>query len=159
MNRILSSAILLFLAISANATDRFARDPEKVLTATTGRITKIDYKNKTLKVRVADGQTLSVQKISQNLSQMVQGVKQRIGVTLPGGITIAWPGRSTKTPSKPQQDAINSDECTVVVTKDTIFEDGSESLDFEDFRTGETISIRGELDGVVLKATRIAKWF
>jgi hypothetical protein len=159
MNRSLSIAILLFLAISANAADRFARDPEKVLTATTGRITKIDYRNKTLKVRVADGQTLSVRNVSQNLSQMMQGLKQRLGVTLPGGITIAWPGRSTKTPSKPQQEAGNGDEYTVVVTSNTIFEDGSEPLDFEDFKTGETVSIRGVLDGAVLTATRVAKWF
>src|SRR5262249_59023713 len=101
MNRILSSAIFLLLAMSASAADRFARDPDQISIATTGRIVKIDLKNKTLKVRGSDGQSLSVRNVHQNLSQMMVGLKQRIGVTLPGGITIALPGRTTKVPSKP----------------------------------------------------------
>ena len=77
----------------AIAADRFARDPEQISIATTGRIVKIDAKNKTFKVRGSDGQSLSVRNVSQNVSQMMQGLKQHMGVTLPGGITIALPGR------------------------------------------------------------------
>ena len=89
---------------------------------------------------------------------MMQGLKQRIGVTLPGGITIALPGR--KNPSKPANNAINNlDEYIVVTTKDTVFQDGGESIRLEDFRTGENISIHGVLSGSQVTASRIAKWF
>jgi len=158
MNRILSSAILLLLAMSASAADRFARDPEQISIATTGRIVKIDLKNKTLKVRGSDGQGLSVRNVHQNLSQMMVGLKQRIGVMLPGGITIALPGRTAKTPSKQAEDINSLEEYTVVVTHDTVFQDGAEYIEFDDFRTGETISIHGSLDGNTLTASRIAKW-
>ena len=159
MNRILSSAILtMLLAISGSAADRFARDPEQVTIATTGRILKIDLKNRTLKIRGADGQSLSVRNVSQNLSQMMQGLKQRIGVTLPGGITIALPGHG-KSPSKSPQETVNTlEEYTVVVTKDTVIQDGSEPIRLEEFKSGETISIHGALSGTVLTASRIAKW-
>ena len=152
------SAILLVLAISANAADRFARDPEQVQIATTGRIIKIDLKNKTFKVRGSDGQSLSVRNVSQNLSQVMQGLKQRIGVTLPGGITISLPGRGKSQSKSPQETTNNLEEYTVVVTNDTVFQDGSDPIRFEDFKTGETISIRGVLNGNVLTASRIAKW-
>jgi hypothetical protein len=162
MNRILSSAILFLLAMSsASAADRFAPDPEEFSIATTARIVKIDLKGKTLKVRSSDGQSLSVRNVSQNVSQMMQGLKQHIGVTLPGGITIALPGRGGKASSKPSEDtaARNPDEYTVVVTKDTVFQDGDENIRLEDFRTGETISIHGVQTGTTLTASRIAKWF
>ena len=87
------------------------------------------------------------------------GLKQRIGVTLPGGITIALPGRGGKNPTKPADDTGNNlDEFTVVVTKDTVFQDGGENIRFEDFRNGETISVHGALNGNILTASRIAKW-
>ncbi|PYS42771.1 MAG: hypothetical protein DMG14_02930 [Acidobacteria bacterium] len=159
MKPILSSAMLLLLAISANAADRFARDPEQISIATTGRIVKVDAKNKTFKIRGSDPQTLSVRNVSQNLSQMVQGLKQRIGVTLPGGITIALPGHGGKSPAKPGADAGNNlEEYTVAITKDTVFQDGGEYIRFEDFRAGETISIHGLLNGNTVTASRIAKW-
>src|SRR6185369_15942686 len=106
MNRILCIAIILAGALTASAADRFARDPEHISIATTGRIIKIDQKNKTLRVRGSDGQTLSFKAVSSNTSQMMQGIK-RIGVTLPGGITIALPGR-TKSPSKPAGNSENN---------------------------------------------------
>jgi hypothetical protein len=91
---------------------------------------------------------------------MMVGLKQRIGVTLPGGITIALPGRSSKTHSKPADDTMsNLDEYTVLTTKDTVFQDGVDDIDLKDFRTGETISIHGVLNGNILTASRIAKWF
>jgi hypothetical protein len=158
MNRTFSTVILLLLAMTASAADRFARDPEQISIATTGRIVKLDLKNKTLKVRGSDGQSLSVRNVSQNLSQLMQGLKQHIGVTLPGGITIALPGHNAK-PSKPAQDSINNlEEYTVVVTDETVFQDGSETIRLEDFRNGETISIHGVLSGNTLTASRIAKW-
>jgi hypothetical protein len=160
MNRILCTAFLFLLAGSASATDRFARDPEQISIATTGRIVKVDAKNRTFRVRSSDGQSLSVRNMSQNVSGMMQGVRQRISVTLPGGITIALPGRGSRAPSsKPAEDINSLDEYTVTVTKDTLFQDGDETLRFEDFRTGETISIHGVLVGSTVTASRIAKWF
>jgi len=154
--------MLLFLAISANAADRFATETEQTSIATTARIVKIDQKNKTLRVRASDGQMLSVRNVHQNISQMMQGLKQRIGVTLPGGITIAFPGHSGRpTISKPPADDTptnNAMEYSVVTTKDTVFADGGENIRFEDFKTGETVSIHGSLNGSTLTATRIAKW-
>jgi hypothetical protein len=148
----------MLLAISGSAADRFARDPEQVTVATTGRILKIDLKNKTLKIRGSDAQSLSVRNVSQNVSQMMQGLRQRMGVTLPGGITIALPGRG-KSPSKSSQETVNTlDEYTVVVTRDTVIQDGGETIRLEDFKAGETISIHGALNGTVLTASRIAKW-
>ena len=145
--------------MSASAADRFARDPEQISLATTGRIVKIDLKSKTLRVRVSDGQSLSVRNVHTNLSQMMVGLKQKIAVTLPGGITIALPGRNGKSPSKPENEKVNGpEEYIVVVTKDTIFQDGSDYIELEDFRPGETVSLHGSLKDNILTATRIAKW-
>ena len=155
MNRILSIALLLLAAMSATAADRFAPNPEQTSIATTGRILRIDLKNKTLKVRGADSQTQSV----RNIAQMMQGIKQRIGFTLPGGIAIGLPGRNGKSPSKPAADAVNTlDEYTVVINKDTVIQDGGDTIRLEDFKAGETISIHGVLSGTTLTASRIAKW-
>jgi uncharacterized protein DUF5666 len=160
MYRILTSAIFLLLAISGSAADRFARDPEEISIATTGRIVKIDLKSRTLRVRASDNQSLTVRNPHQNLSQMMVGLKQRIAVSLPGGITIALPGRTGKVSSKPADEnkVNNLEEYTVFVTKDTVFQDGSEYISLEDFRPGETISIHGSINDNILKATRIAKW-
>ena len=158
MKRILTVAIVLFAAISLNAADRFARDPEQISISTTGRIMKIDLKNKTLRVRGSDGASISTRNVSQNISQMMTGLKQRVGLTI-GGITIALPGRDKKSASKPSTGPVNNlDDYTVLVTADTVFQDGAENIRFEDFKTGETISIRGALNGSTLTASRIAKW-
>jgi hypothetical protein len=160
MNLILSSVILSVLTI-ANAPDRFQEEPEQVSIATTGRIVKIDAKNNRLKVRVSEGQALTVRNVSQNLTQVMQNLKQRIGVTLPGGITISLPGRNGKTPTKSPDEAVarDVDEYTVILTRDTVFQDGAETLRLEDFKTGETISIHGLVTGDTITAARIAKWF
>lgn len=151
--------MVFLVATSAGATDRFAPDPEQISMATTGRIVKIDLKSKTLRMRGSDGQSLSIRSVSQNFAQVVQGLKQHIGVTLPGGITIALPGRA-KNPPKPGEETTNNlDEYTVVTTKDTVFRDGGESIRFEDFKAGETISIHGVLSSGTITASRIAKWF
>jgi len=88
------------------------------------------------------------------------GLKQRIAVSLPGGITIALPGRTGKVSSKPADEnkVNNLEEYTVFVTNDTVFQDGIEYISLEDFKPGETISIHGSLNDNILTATRIAKW-
>src|SRR5580765_2649094 len=159
MNRILSITVVLLLTASAFATDRFNRDPEQMSIATTGRIVKIDAKNRTMKVRGSEGP------MTRNVSapEMKESLWQRIGVKMPNmrvpGITIALPGHTTKTPaSKPTPEAANLNEYTVVTNSDTVFQDGIDSLRFEDFKSGETISIHGLLNGSTLTASRIAKW-
>jgi hypothetical protein len=156
MNRLLSVALLLLLAaVSASATDGNWRNPEQITLATTARIVKIDFKNRTLKVRGSDGQQV------RNLPDMKQSLRPKIGVTLPGGITIALPSIITgkNPPSKPAPNEQNSlDEFSVIVTRDTVIEDGGDAIRLEDFKTGETISIHGVLSGTTLTASRIAKW-
>ena len=147
------------MAVSAGATDSNRRNPEQVTIATTGRIVKIDFKSRILKVRGSDGQQV------RNLPYMKQSLKPKIGVTLPGGFTIALPSIITgknpppKTASPASNEQNNLDEYTVVVTRDTVIEDGGDSIRLEDFKTGETISIHGALSGTTLTASRIAKWF
>ncbi len=51
-----------------------------------------------------------------------------------------------------------ADEYTVVTTGDAIFQDGADAIRFEDFKSGETISIHGVLKGMTLMASRLAKW-
>jgi hypothetical protein len=155
MNRLLSIAVLLLTAVSASATDSNLRNPEQITIATTGRILKIDFKNRTLKVRGSDGQQV------RNLPDLKQNLRPKLGVTLPGGFTITLPSIITgkSAPSKPAANEQNNlDEYTVVVTRDTVIEDGGDSLRLEDFKTGETISIHGVLSGTTLTASRIAKW-
>jgi hypothetical protein len=161
MNRILPFAMALLIAVSASAAERFAADPDPnpagTSIATTGRIMKIDAKNKTFKVRGSDGQTLTIRNLSQSISNLMQGVKQRIGIALPGGVSIPLPGR--KNPPRSQEKPNSLEEFTVIVTDDTVLQDGVDSVRFEDFKNGETISIHGILDGSVLTAARVAKWF
>jgi uncharacterized protein DUF5666 len=160
MNRILSIAVVLLLTASAFATDRFNRDPEQMSIATTGRIIKIDAKNRSMKVRGSEGPAAR----SAAPAEMKESLWQRIGVKMPnmrmpGGITISLPGRATKVPTaKPAPDTNNLNEYTVVTNSDTMFQDGIDSLRFEDFKSGETISIHGLLNGSTLTASRIAKW-
>jgi hypothetical protein len=154
MKRILSIVLPLIVAIPASAADRLARDPERISIATTGRIIRLDFKNRTLKVRSSDNQSV------RNISQMMQSLKQRIGITLPGGIEIGLPGRNGKNSSKPAGEAMrNLDEYTVLVTGDTVIQDGGETIRLQDFKVGETISVHGVLVDDVLTASRIAKWF
>jgi hypothetical protein len=161
MNRILSIAVVLLVTASAFATDRFNRDPEHMSIATTGRIVKIDAKNRTMKVRGSEGTAAR----NATPPEMKESLWQRIGVKMPnmrmpGRITIALPGRTTKAPtSKPTPDITNNlNEYTVVTNTDTLFQDGIDSIRFEDFKSGETISIHGLLNGSTLTASRIAKW-
>jgi predicted lipoprotein len=52
----------------------------------------------------------------------------------------------------------NTAEYTLATTRETAFQDGADCIRFEDFNNGETISIRGILNGTVLTASRVAKW-
>jgi hypothetical protein len=52
----------------------------------------------------------------------------------------------------------NLGEYTLATTSDTAFQDGADCIRFEDFNNGETISIRGILNGTILTASRVAKW-
>jgi len=154
MRRLLGIAILLLVSISAGATDSNLRNPEQVTLATTGRIMRIDLKNRVLKVRGSDGQAI------RTMPDLKQNLKPKLGFTLPGGITIAIPTIfSGKNLPKTVPDVQNNlDEYTVVVTKDTVIQDGGDSIRLEDFKTGETISIHGVLNGTTLTASRVAKW-
>ena len=67
-------------------------------------------------------------------------------VLLVGGVSVRLPGRA-------------ANDYTVVTTGKTLFQDGGEPIKMEDFKAGETISIHGTLNGNILTATRIAKWF
>jgi len=156
MNRILTTAVFLLAAMSAAATDRDLRSSEEISIATTGRILRIDLKNKIFKVRGSDNQ--SIRSVS-SMPEMKQSLWQRIGVNLPGGITIALPGaRTAKNPPKAGGTSNNLDEYTVLFSNDTVFQDGGDSIRVEDFKVGETISIHGILHGNTLTASRIAKW-
>jgi hypothetical protein len=75
------------------------------------------------------------------------------GIVLPGGVPISIP-RTTGT-SKPSN---TRNEYRVVTTSDTTFQNGVDPIRFEDFKTGETISIHGTLSGSTLTASRLAKW-
>jgi hypothetical protein len=70
---------------------------------------------------------------------------------------IPLPGSAAK-PLQSVPNIEHLDEYTVLTTSDTLFQDGSDSIAFEDFKTGETISIHGELKGTILTASRLAKW-
>src|SRR5262249_50071403 len=52
----------------------------------------------------------------------------------------------------------NTDEYIVVTTADTVFQDGADSIQFEEFKGGETVSIHGAFKGTTLTASRLAKW-
>ena|SRR5215831_15482391 len=156
MNRILSIAILVLVTASAFATDRFNnQDLRQKSIATTGRILRIDLKNRTLKVRGAESQSL------RNVPDIRESLWQRIGVKMPSVRmpAISLPGYNTRSSSaKPASDNLAPNEFMVVTTDDTLFQDGVENLRLEDFRAGETISIHGALTGSTVNASRIAKW-
>ena len=50
------------------------------------------------------------------------------------------------------------DVFSVVTTGRTLFQDGADPIRFEDFKTGETVSVHGRLRGLVLTASRVSKW-
>jgi len=156
MNRTLSMAILLLMTAPAFATDRFNnQDVRQTPIATTGRILRIDMKNRTLKVRGVESQSL------HNMPEIRESLWQRISVKMPSVRmpAISIPGHNARNSSaKLASENLPPNEFLVVITDDTLFQDGAETLRLEDFRTGETISIHGALHGGTVNASRIAKW-
>src|SRR5262249_25963214 len=128
MIRTLSIAAVLFFTASVNAADRFSPDPEQISIATTGRIVKLDLKNRTLRVRGGDAQAVAASQPVQNSS-----LWQRLGLSFPKGIRIDLPGLNGKRPSKPTSNAENNlDDYTVIVTDDTVIQDGADPIRLED---------------------------
>jgi len=109
MNRIIYAAVVLLAAVSVHGTDRFSGVSAQMSISTTGRITNIDAKARTMKIRAS---------------------------AIPASLN----------------------EYTLVTTGNTAFQDGADVIRFEDFQAGETISIRGCLNGNTLRASRVAKW-
>jgi hypothetical protein len=75
-------------------------------------------------------------------------------------VTISATGRTMRVSnsSKSTSTVKNVYEYTIVTTGDTVFQDGVDAIRFEDFKSGETISIHGVLKGTTLTASRLAKW-
>jgi hypothetical protein len=153
MKSVFSTIVLVLALTSAHSADRFTREPQQISIATTGRIQRIDLTNKTFEVRGSDAPSIL------NVSHMVQTLRQRIVFSFPGGFTFSFPGFGAKHPKTENENANDLDEYTVVITNDTVIQDGAEPIELEDFRVGEMISIHGVLRGNTLTASRIAKWF
>jgi hypothetical protein len=156
MNRIVSVVVVLLVAISLFATDRFSREP--MFIATTGRIIKINAQARTMIIRGSEG--LAVRNLSETEETSSQAIGVKLpGIIVPGGITITLPGRTGKPPqSKSTSEAASRDEYTVVTSNDTVFQDGGDSIRFDDFKNNDSISIHGLLKGTTLTASRVAKW-
>jgi hypothetical protein len=157
MNRILSVAVVLVAAMSASAKDPLTGEPEQLFIATTAHIVSVNTQARTMMVRSSEGPP------PPNVPSREPRSWQRLGIKmpeilLPGGLRIGLPGRACKSRSKSASDIATLDEYTVVTTRDTVFQDGGDPIRFEDFGSGETISIHGVLRGATLTATRVAKW-
>ena len=155
--RTLSIALLMLMAVSGFAADRFNQDPEQMPIATTGRILRIDAKSRTLKIRASESQSAHiVPEIKESLWQRISG---RVPSVRMPSIAVILPGHAARNSSiRPSQEGLIPNEYMVILTDDTLFQDGIENLRLEDFHSGETISIHGVISGSTLKASRIAKW-
>jgi hypothetical protein len=147
----------MLMTVSGFAADMFNQDPPPMPIATTGRILRIDGKNRTLKIRGSEGQSLHiVPEIKESLWQRISG---RVPSVRMPGIAVLLPGHAARNSSvRPVQDGLIPNEYMVITTDSTLFQDGVDNLRLEDFHSGETISIHGVLSGSTLKASRIAKW-
>jgi hypothetical protein len=146
----LTVAVALLAATSAFSSNCFTREHPVQMIATTARIIKINAKNRTLVVSSSEKAAVQ-QTVVQKESPVQRLVFQLPGITFPRGIMI---------PQTPQSipNIAYMGEYTVLTTGDTLFQDGSDSIPFEDFKTGEIISIHGALKGTILTASRLAKW-
>lgn len=133
--------------MSVFASDRPNGERSKVI-ATTGRIVKINTRDKTL--------TVSGQASAAGTNMLPRQRSWHFGIQVPG---ILIPG-GLPIPSQPKSSANleKRDEYTVLTTTNTVFQDGADDIRFEDFKSGETVSIHGALKGTTLTATRLAKW-
>jgi len=157
MTRIISVASLL-VAISVFATGINGKHQGQTSIATTGRIIKINAQARTMMVRSSEDPGVPNVPAEETSRQRL-GVKMT-GILVPGGITIALPGTTVTAPRpEPTSDVANGlNAYTVVTTSRTVFEDGADSINFDDFTNGETISIHGLFKGTILIASRLAKW-
>jgi hypothetical protein len=144
MNRFIPVVIGLLVAVSVFPSDKFNGDHEQFSMATTGRIVRINAKTRTMTIRSSDAAP-SAPAANVPLLKLPR-------IVFPGGIAITLPTSF----SKPAAGCLN--EYTLVTTDETVFQDGADPIRFDDFETGETVSIHGVLNGAVLTASRLAKW-
>ncbi len=156
--RVVTVSIVLLIALRVFMTDTLGA-PEQIFIATTGRIIRIDANTKTMMVRGSeDPPVVSNPPVAQessrqcNIVRMVRIVLGGVGVGL---LETAGKMPQSKSPSEPTN---SLDEYTVVATDETEFKNGGDSIRFDDFKSGETISIHGVLKGKTLTASRVAKW-
>ena len=148
MLRIPVAAVALLVSMSVFASDRPNGERSQVV-ATTGRIIKINTKDRTL--TVSGPASAAANNVLPRQRTWRFGV-QIPGILIPEGLTIPLP--QTKSPSTVER----RDEYTVLTTTDTVFQDGADEIQFQDFKSGETVSIHGALKGTTLTASRLAKW-
>jgi len=144
MNRFIPVAIGLLVAVSVFASDKFNTDHEQFSIATTGRIVRINAKTRIMTIRNSD---------AAPAPPAANGPLLKLPrIVFPGGIGITLPTSF----SKPTAGCLH--EYTVVTTDETVFQDGADPIRFDDFKSGETVSIHGVFNGTVLTASRVAKW-
>ena len=147
MLRIPLAAVAFLVSMSVFASDRPNGERSKVI-ATTGRIIKINTRDKTLTVSgpaSAEGLEYAAQ------TAVVAFWNSSTGILIPGGLPIP-------SQSKSSANLENRYEYTILTTTNTVFQDGAEDIRFEDFKSGETVWIDGALKGTTLTAARLAKW-
>ena len=151
-------ALGLVIGMSVFASVYFSSDHPAQTIATTGRILKINRKNRTLVIRGSEGP--AIQNMMSPPKERSWRISARLpGITFPDGVPFPLPGTVGRLPQpNPPSDVETLDEYTVVTTCDTVFQDGGDAIRFEDFKTGETISIHGVLRHTTLTASRLAKW-
>ena len=146
MNRTIFVVVVLLAAMTADASDRFAGKPPNIPISTTGRIITVDPVARTMKIRGSED--IAAHSAGDRLA----------GILCSGSIKVSFPAANLREARPTVNLADHLGEYKLVTTSDTIFQDGADSIRFEDFRIGETVSIRGILNGSVLTASRVAKW-
>jgi len=145
MNRTIFVVVVLLAAMTADASDRFAGKPPNIPISTTGRIITVDPVARTMKIRGSED--IAAHSAGDRLA----------GILCSGSIKVSFPANLRQ--ARPTVNlADHLGEYKLVTTGDTIFQDGADSIRFEDFGIGETVSIRGILNESVLTASRVAKW-
>jgi hypothetical protein len=143
----------LFLgATAAYAQTGNSKTTDRAQLLTTGRITKIDTKKRTLKVRtVAEATNTSRPQSSGRRGGSGRGGSGRRS----GGIGFPIPGGGGRGPSTSPKD--QGKEFKVIVTDKTAIKNGAESFSFLNLNVGDRISILGlpKGKGDDLEATEI----
>lgn len=144
-------AYLLLPLTAAHAQNEQDKTTGGAQRLTTGRITKIDTKKRTLKVRTqADNPTSST-------PRQPQGSGRRGGRRRSGGIPFPGPGGTGggRQPTSTTKD--QGKEFKVTVTDKTVFKDRENSISFLNLNVGDRILIQGfpKGSGDDLEATQI----